>query len=86
MNAAAPLETAAKFDPKPHVERMRTGCHHFQAGVFGFQFLAFVFVFKLDTQLVIPVKGFGLFMVRALPQVNFPVVMDDLLGSLLNPV
>jgi hypothetical protein len=35
---------------------------------------------------MIPVKGFGFFMVRAHALVDFAVVLDDLLSSLLDPV
>jgi hypothetical protein len=62
------------------------GYHHFERGGLGFQFPACVFIFELYTQLMIPIKGFGFFMVWARALVDFAVVLDDLLSSLLNPV
>jgi hypothetical protein len=61
-------------------------CHHFQRDGLFFQFLSLVFTFKFYTQLMIPIKGFGFFVVRARALVDFAVVLDDLLSSLLDPV
>ena len=60
--------------------------HDLQTRGLGFQFPAHVLFFKFYAELVILFKGFRFFMVGTHALIDFAVVIDDLLGPLLNPV
>ena len=54
----------------------------------GYRFHLFLglFLFQLHAELMFQIKGLGFFMVRTPAVIDLAVVVDDLLGSLLDPV